>query len=281
MCDSDKNTNKDDFTSQSGICTGNLGTSNNEVLNLVLASMKTLHARMSSLETKLSTLMSVGKNDEVNELSNHLSILKKDLKMSKDFNQPSKSKKTVTKENKIKGVIMAKDKIIDHNLVKNVTKSDICVTNFDSDVLEIAGSNDFIVIQPSSDIFSVKVSSTEECQAVVTQNVSAYVTTAKAMLAEHPNKQVFIGELPPRYDTKEAGEMADLWNSQLAIEAFLVDNLTVISQNGLSCNLGSKRVARFNRDGHNLTLHGIRLLSKNIAYEVKKQIGRTPSRSAP
>ena len=127
----------------------------------------------------------------------------------------------------------------------------------------------------------MKVSSTEECQAVVTQNVSAYVTTAKAMLAEHPNKQVFIGELPPRYDTKEAGEMADLWNSQLAIEAFLVDNLTVISQNGLSCNLGSKRVARFNRDGHNLTLHGIRLLSKNIAYEVKKQIGRTPSRSAP
>ena len=120
MC-TDKSTNKDDFTSQGGIFTENLGTSNNEVLNLVLASMETLHARMSSLETKLSTLMSVGKNDEVNELSNHLSILKKDLKMSKDFNQPSKSKKTVTKENKIKGVIMAKDKIIDHNLVKNVT----------------------------------------------------------------------------------------------------------------------------------------------------------------
>ena len=133
-------------------------------------------------------------------------------------------------------------------------------------------NHDFVLIQESGNIVdkqdTVNYDSMEEVQNCVRNQLEL----ARTVVRLKPNTEVFIGSLPPRFDTPEHAQLTEAYNNTLVAESFLDDHVTIVSQDGMNSYNKKKLQERFAKDGATLTKYGNYLMSKNISREVTKKV---------
>ena len=238
-----------------------------EFLRVLFNNIQGLNNRVVSMETKLDKFISrfdqadtISGHEDAVSMFGHLSNLAETVRsLSGDLKHPEKKK---TKS----GIIIPVGELyVDPTLISNTTGCQVTIQPPDYDPATTTYNPDFIVIQPSGDICNkLDPPDFREIRADVEQ----CLVTALTALSHHPDTQVFITSLPPRYDTEEASKSTDLWNNILVTETFVHDMIHVVHQTGLECKDGKKRYERFIGDGFLLTRYGTKLISKNIATSV-------------
>ena len=161
---------------------------------------------------------------------------------------------------------------VDPNLISNLTQCRVTIQSPENPST-ITSEPDFIVIQPSSESCDKQLDNPDfrDIQTDVLQCIGI----AHKALSDHPNTQVFISSLPPRYDTEESSNSTDLWNSILMTETFLHERVHVVPQSGLDSREVKRRFERYQQDGFLLTPYGTKLLSKNIVTSILRVTNRS------
>ena len=156
---------------------------------------------------------------------------------------------------------------VDPNLISNMTNSHVEVQSLES--LQNTQGRDpaFLVIQPSSETCDQQ--GTLDFRKIE-KDVKDCIDLAVKARSAHPNTEVFISSLPPRYDTEVTSRSTDLWNSILTAETFIHERVHVVQQSGLECDDKKGRRQRYQQGGFLLTPYGTRLLSKNIGTSIMK-----------
>ena len=95
---------------------------------------------------------------------------------------------------------------------------------------------------------------------------------ARTVVRLKPDTEVFIGSLPPRYDTAAHTQLAEAYNDIMVVESFLDERITIVSQKGMHTKEMRKVRERFSDDGNMLTKYGTHLMLKNISRQMSDKI---------
>ena len=133
-------------------------------------------------------------------------------------------------------------------------------------------NHDFVLIQDSGESISHHDSLTETSLSEINKLVGYQVELARMVVKLKPDTQVFIGSLPPRFDTPAHAELADAYNNTLVVETFIDENVTIVSQNDIYTNVKQKISERFCEDGATLTKYGTHLMVKNIRRQIADKV---------
>ena len=95
-----------------------------------------------------------------------------------------------------------------------------------------------------------------------------------AELAEKKNCEVFISQLPPRYDDAESGKgnlakLTEVFNNQVKASAMFLAQVHIVSQGRLASS-GKNLEVRYESDGLHLTEVGAGLLTKSVIEAIGK-----------
>ena len=247
-----------------------------EFLKMLLINMQSINKRVESMETKFDQFLT--KFKQTDQISNHpeivtiasdMSDLAENVRalppISFSGSQHMDNMKVTT------GVIIpVGDVYLDSKVISNMTQSQVTIQHLDGPPTSSISEPDYIVIQPSSDLID-KLAMPDFRQ--IQTDVKQHIDIAHKALSDHPNTQLLISSLPPRYDSEGASMSTELWNSILVTETFLNDKVQVVPQSGLECREGRKRFERYQGGGFLLTPYGTKLLSKNIVTSIMKVTG--------
>ena len=236
-----------------------------EFLKLLLINIQNINKRVESMETKFDQFLA--KFKQTGQISNHPEI----VTIASDMSDLTDNVRSLPisfseSEKETTGVIIpVGDVYLDPNVISKMTQSQVTIQSPDSPHTASISEPDFIVIQPSSYLID-KLAKPDFRQ--IQTDVKQHLDIANKALSDHPNTQLLISSLPPRYDSEEASMSTELWNSILVTETFLNDKVQVVPQSGLECREGRKRFERYQGGGFLLTPYGTKLLSKNIVASV-------------
>ena len=241
-----------------------------EFLKMLLINMQSINKRVESMEIKFDQFLR--KFKQTDEISNHPEIVTIGSDMS-DLTDNVRSlpisfsgSQSMDKLKVTTGLIIpVGDVYLDPKVISNMTQSQVTIQHPDSPPTSSISEPDFIVIQPSSDL--IDKLATPDFRQIQT-DVKKHLDIAHKALSDHPNTQLLISSLPPRYDSEGASMSTELWNSILVTETFLIDKVQVVPQSGLECREGKKRYERYQGGGFLLTSYGTKLLSKNIVTSI-------------
>ena len=153
--------------------------------------------------------------------------------------------------------------------------SNIPVVNYNTDaesVKEILfeSNHDFVLLQDSGQAISQHQSLDQESVQEIQSLVRNQVELAKMVVRLKPDTDVFIGSLPPRYDTEAHSELTEAYNNMMVVESFMEERITIIKQNDMYTKEKRKIEERVVKDGYNLTRYGTHLMAKNIERQINK-----------
>ena len=130
---------------------------------------------------------------------------------------------------------------------------------------------DIVVIQcGSSDV--TKAQTGEKVNVV--RGAGEKLVSMAEELAEKENCEVFISQLPPRYDDGESGKgdlakLTEVFNNQVKASAMFMAKVHIVPQGRLASS-GKQLEARYQSDGLHLTEVGSGLLTKSIIEAIAK-----------
>ena len=156
-------------------------------------------------------------------------------------------------------------------------KCNIRSVNYNSDSENIKQSLldpnlEFILIQDSGETVSQQNELSHDSMNEIQTLARYQLELARMVVRLRPGIEVFIGCLPPRFDTLAHTELAELYNNTMVAESFLDDHVTIVSQNSMYTNIKEKLEERFTEDGVNLTKYGTHLMMKNIARQISDTV---------
>ena len=130
---------------------------------------------------------------------------------------------------------------------------------------------DIVVIQcGSSDVTKAQTGE----KANVVRGAGEKLVSMAEELAEKENCEVFISQLPPRYDDGESGKgdlakLTEVFNNQVKASAMFLAKVHIVPQGRLASS-GKQLEARYQSDGLHLTEVGAGLLTKSIIEAIAK-----------
>ena len=168
-------------------------------------------------------------------------------------------------------LIFDKENISDH------INCDAPVLNYHLDTEEIGHhllqpNLEFVLIQDSGKVVSDQDSLDSESLNEIRTLVGQQLELARTVVRLKPDTEVFIGSLPPRYDTAAHTQLAEAYNDIIVVESFLDERITIVSQKGMHTNEMRKVRERFSDDGNMLTKYGTHLMIKNIWRQMSDKI---------
>ena len=132
--------------------------------------------------------------------------------------------------------------------------------------------HDFVLIQDSGEIVNKQDAFNPDSVEEVQNWVRYQLDLARTVVRLKPDTEVFIGSLPPRFDTHIHAQLTDAYNNTLVVESFLEDHITIVSQDGMNSTSKKKLHERFAKDGVTLTKYGNFLMSKNLSRKVTNKV---------
>ena len=118
---------------------------------------------------------------------------------------------------------------------------------------------DFVIIQPPPSILDTP-------NPPPASTISSFVSKISDI---KPKTPIYLGCLPPRYDSKHKASMVKAYNQLWLAEAALMDRFTPILQDKLHCLTSSRqRLERYTEDNINITEFGKKLFTKNISMQL-------------
>ena len=130
---------------------------------------------------------------------------------------------------------------------------------------------DIVIIQcGSSDVTKAQTGE----KANIVRGAGEKLVSLAAELAEKENCEVFISQLPPRYDDGESGKgdlakLTEVFNNQVKASAMFLEKVHTVPQGRLASS-GKQLEARYQSDGLHLTEVGSGLLTKSIIEAISK-----------
>ena len=132
----------------------------------------------------------------------------------------------------------------------------------------VNSDSDFVIIQMGTNEIS-NLDTTNRpiitLHGVVTDNIKSLVNIAEAAACKYACP-VFIGTLPPRYETPDTdpgglkSKLSDLANATLTTCTLALENVHLVDTGGLRCQ-GRARRDRYSQDGVHLTMQGTNTLT--------------------
>ena len=131
---------------------------------------------------------------------------------------------------------------------------------------------EFVLIQDSGKVVSDQDSLDSESLSEIRTLVGQQLELSRTVVRLKPDTEVFIGSLPPRYDTAAHTQLAEAYNDIMVVESFLDERITIVSQKGMHTKEMRKVRERFSDDGNMLTKYGTHLMLKNIWRQMSDKI---------
>ena len=258
---------------------------------LLLPIFQNIENRLEKIERELHI-------SDISELTASIKSIKSELELSKEFRvvcpstDSSATSDQSSQSDQSEGVVheahhnpghtglllsdsdltLSQVKQVGDHLTCNVT---VVNYNSDSEVVKqvlVGTGYDFVLIQDSGDTVTKQEIVTHDTVEEI-QNLARYQLELARMVGRlKPDTEVFIGCLPPRFDTEAHTQLAEVYNNTLVVESFLDDHIRVVSQNMMYSNNNRQLEERFADDRVTLTKYGNFLLSKNISREIIKMV---------
>ena len=130
----------------------------------------------------------------------------------------------------------------------------------------------FVMIQASGRVLDKYEEVTTEITQELTAHVQTLVKVATNILDMQPGIKVFLGCLPPRFDSRVKRELTKIYNSLLVTQSFMVNEIVVVDQSQLQTEDERKLYERYQEDLVTLTRYGDKLMEKNIAYQIAQAV---------
>ena len=274
-----------------------------KVLQTIAEKMSVIVPILQNIETKLAMIENE-KNSDISDIKNSLDIVKgcvlanPTLSMSSDQFSQSDSEHDLGLENEhveashqhvhdnhhgpsecVSGLVLSDSDLTlkESDQLNEHLKCNTSALNYNSDSENVNQSLldpnlDFVLIQDSGVTVSQHDQLSNDSMNEIQDLVRYQLELARMVVRLRPGIEVFIGSLPPRFDTMAHTELAELYNNTMVAESFLDDHVTVVSQNSMYTNAKKKLGERFKEDGINLTKYGTHLMMKNIATQISDKV---------